>query len=451
MDEEMEYAEMLEIPVSTVNVTKKRGRKPKTKEQAPTSATTAINPTTSADFSAQAGDKQSHLARKSTTSGAKNSTMGAEIFSQASNRPSHSELAYPQQSITDGEWLQYPTSVNVNGKNTVVKNSNYKKVKTTSQREDNKETMENGYYGNNNQANAEDGFYNENNQASTEKNEQAGDLKNSATMNTLEGMDSGDGFDFIPQENAVVCECSPIAIPRRKKRPFLARLFGGRENVWMYEEAEKAKTPEVFPEEIEQDEPQIYNYNLYQNKQERESNRQKHYSLIAGIEFAACVALCAGIFLTNVFYPTSAINTFFRSITQTAKTDARTYTDFTLSSVLSEENAELNLSPAGILSFTEKGCVYPAVDGTVTEITQNADGTWMVKIAHSPTFTGIINGLSYAACSLGSELKSNVPVGYSNGEAEVQVSMYDDGALLNCFHLTESGNLAWTTENGDLA
>ena len=29
MDEEMEYAEMLEIPVSTVKVTKKRGRKPK--------------------------------------------------------------------------------------------------------------------------------------------------------------------------------------------------------------------------------------------------------------------------------------------------------------------------------------------------------------------------------------------------------------------------------------
>ena len=33
MDEEMEYAEMLEIPVSTVKVTKKRGRKPKAQKE----------------------------------------------------------------------------------------------------------------------------------------------------------------------------------------------------------------------------------------------------------------------------------------------------------------------------------------------------------------------------------------------------------------------------------
>ena len=39
MDEEMEYAEMLEIPVSTVNVTKKRGRKPKKEVDAQTNAT----------------------------------------------------------------------------------------------------------------------------------------------------------------------------------------------------------------------------------------------------------------------------------------------------------------------------------------------------------------------------------------------------------------------------
>ena len=222
-------------------------------------------------------------------------------------------------------------------------------------------------------------------------------------------------------------------------------MFGGKENVWEYESTNPQSAFEPFPTDIESDEPTIYNYNLYQ-KEKSARSKEKRYSLIAGIEFAACVALCAGIFLTNVFYPASAINTFFKSLTQNSAADARTYADFTLSSVLSEENAELNLSPTGILSFTEKGCVYPAADGTVTEITQNADGTWLVKIAHSPTFSGIINGLSYAACSVGSVLKSNVPVGYSDGEKEVQVSMYDDGALLNCFYVTENGNLAWTED-----
>ena len=77
---------------------------------------------------------------------------------------------------------------------------------------------------------------------------------------------------------------------------------------------------------------------------------------------------------------------------------------------------------------------------------QNNDGTWTIKIAHSETFSEIISGLTYAACSVGSVVKSNVPVGYSDGNAEVQVSMYEAGALLNCFILTENGELVWAEE-----
>ncbi|MBE7079937.1 MAG: hypothetical protein E7371_01715 [Clostridiales bacterium] len=164
-------------------------------------------------------------------------------------------------------------------------------------------------------------------------------------------------------------------------------------------------------------------------------------------EFIAACALCGAIFLTNVFMPNSAINTFFRSMSAasaTAQTDPRVYTDFTLSSVVSElSDAELSLSPAGILSFTDECHVYPAVNGTVQSVTQTADGDYTVKIGYSDTFTGIVNGLDRVYYIEGDEVKANVPLGYSDGENEVQVTMYSGGVLLNCFQLTEENCLAW--------
>ena len=381
MDEEMEYAEMLEIPVSTVNVTKKRGRKPKKQTDLKDKVITKVNEkneleSTSENTSASASVNQQKR-EKTTTAQEMNGTAQTTEISFQETAPNASFAINENSTPTEAVYANNQT--------------------------------------------------------------------NDRAINETYTADSNKDNLFTVQENAIVSESAPIAIPRRKKRPFLARLFGGKENVWEYETAEPQASIDPFPTDIEQNQPTIYNYNLYQ-KEKSARDKEKRYSLIVGIEFAACVALCAGIFLTNVFYPSSAINTFFQSLTQNSAADARTYTDFTLSSVLSEENAELNLSPTGILSFTEKGCVYPAVDGTVTEILQNADGTWMVKISHSPTFSEIINGLSYAACSVGSVLKSNVPVGYSNGDKEVQVSMYDDGALLNCFYVTENGNLAWTED-----
>ena len=167
-------------------------------------------------------------------------------------------------------------------------------------------------------------------------------------------------------------------------------------------------------------------------------------------EFAAACILCGAIFLTNVFMPQSAINTFFRAIGSTptvTDTDARTYTDFTLAPVISElSNAELSLSPAGILSFTGECCVYPAANGTVAEVTKNTDGFYTVKLEHSDSFTGIISGLDHVYYAVGEEVKANVPVGYTNGNEEVQVTMYSSGTLLNCFQLTEENCLAWLEE-----
>ena len=249
------------------------------------------------------------------------------------------------------------------------------------------------------------------------------------------------------QEDSILQESLPVSIPHRKKRPLLGRLLGRGDGEWNGS-CDDTETPSAGkPENNSNEELPIYNYGLYNSRTSAaEDEREKRRSLLLGIEVAATVALCLGIFLTNIFLPGSAINTFFRSLGENKATDARTYSDFTLSSVLSEEADSLTLSPTGILSFQESGCVYPAVDGTVSEILQNADGTWTVKIAHSDSFSEVISGLSYLSCTSGSTVKSNVPLGYSDGSVEVQVSMYEDGALLNCFYLAEDGTLAWTEE-----
>ncbi|MBQ3220801.1 MAG: hypothetical protein IJB34_02415 [Clostridia bacterium] len=180
-----------------------------------------------------------------------------------------------------------------------------------------------------------------------------------------------------------------------------------------------------------------------------ENGRDRGWRIALNAEFALACALCGAIFLTNVFVPNSAINTFFRSLAETEKVavDTRGYADFTLSPIVSElSDAELTLSPTGILTFTDACCVYPAADGKVAEITKNADESYTVKIAHSQSFTGVFEGLDSVYFAVGEEVKANIPVGYSAGEKEVQVTMYSDGALLDCFTLTEENCLAWIAQ-----
>ena len=83
------------------------------------------------------------------------------------------------------------------------------------------------------------------------------------------------------------------------------------------------------------------------------------------------------------------------------------------------------------------------MDGTVTSVTKSDTGYYTVKISHSDSFTGVIEGLQQAYYAEGDAVKANVPVGYADGETEVQVTMYSFGELLNCFELTEENCLAW--------
>lgn len=178
------------------------------------------------------------------------------------------------------------------------------------------------------------------------------------------------------------------------------------------------------------------------------TRKEKVKETLLKAEFGLACALCLGIFLTNVWMPESAINTFFRSLVPEKEVvDERDYTDFTLSSILGAgSEAEMTLSPTGILTFTQEGCVYPTADGTVSAVSQDENGKYTVTIAHTDSFSGVIDGLDYVYYEIGQTVKHNVPVGYSNGENEVQVAMYSDGNLLNCFSVTEENTLAWVTE-----
>lgn len=181
----------------------------------------------------------------------------------------------------------------------------------------------------------------------------------------------------------------------------------------------------------------------------RENPLDKKLRKILGAEFALACALCGGIFLTNVFMPGSAINTFFRSLGKTEEqpTDTRAYTEFTLSGVVNDyTDVEMHLTDTGVLTFQTECCVYPTADGTVSEVTLTDEGVYTLKIAHSASFTAVIEGLDQVYYAVGEEVKSNVPVGYTDGETQVQYTMYSNGTLLNCFQITEENCLAWTLQ-----
>ena len=95
-------------------------------------------------------------------------------------------------------------------------------------------------------------------------------------------------------------------------------------------------------------------------------------------EFIAVCALCAAIFLTNIFLPNSAINTFVRGLfgSDTAPADTRTYSEFTLSSVVNDAvDAELAVSETGVLSFTSQCSVYSPCAGTLSSVNGLHRGT----------------------------------------------------------------------------
>ncbi len=212
---------------------------------------------------------------------------------------------------------------------------------------------------------------------------------------------------------------------------------------------ERIDTVRLYSQKGENNELYPYDYPLNEGGRYETKHKIPRPARVAlGVELGVACALCCGIFLTNVFVSNSAINTFFRAINTPQEPVAivRPYTDYKLTSVVSSlSEAKLTLSDSGILSFTEECCVYPAADGKVASLTQDSNGLYTLKIGYSDTFTGVFTGLDSVYYAVGDTVKANVPVGYSEGETEVRVTMFSEGVMLNCFELTEENCLAWNS------
>lgn len=175
---------------------------------------------------------------------------------------------------------------------------------------------------------------------------------------------------------------------------------------------------------------------------DREKERGRR--IVVGEFIAACL-LCVCIFLTNVFMSDSAINTFMNSLFSPAATaaDKRTYTDFTLSGIVSERSAlSVETSPTGVMSFTGETMVYPVCDGKVGSLSKGEEGYTLV-ISHSDSFQSIVTGLTNVYYAVGETVKGNLPVGYTDGGNTVQVMLYEKDSLLNCFAVDSKNCISW--------
>ncbi len=179
-----------------------------------------------------------------------------------------------------------------------------------------------------------------------------------------------------------------------------------------------------------------------QGKKEKRARR-----IIIG-EFVAVCALCAAIFLTNIFLPESAINTFVRGLfggdsAAAEEADMRAYSDFTLTPIVNDyEEVELTVGETGELSFTAACAVYAPCNGTVFSVSGDETAGYTVEIKHSDQFHSVISGLDDLYVAEGDSVYGNIAFAYSDGEGPVRVSFYSEGEILNCYSV--SGNeIAW--------
>lgn len=159
-------------------------------------------------------------------------------------------------------------------------------------------------------------------------------------------------------------------------------------------------------------------------------------SVVIWTEAVLVGVIAIAIFVTNLLLPNTVVNTFLGSFSKKT-VDEPAYTEFVLSPVVSDlSEAEVAVSESGVLSFTAEGSVYPVCKGKVSKVIEE-NGLFTVEIAHTSTFTSVITGLKNAYSAQGTAVAANIPVGYSDGQNEVKVSMYDNGVLLNCFTLND--------------
>lgn len=216
----------------------------------------------------------------------------------------------------------------------------------------------------------------------------------------------------------------------KKKSPFLRRKKLERDLKGEAIQSVNEKMQEVFTENVGEPLPYAEEAELPPKKALRDK-----WNVIFVCEAVVACLIATGIFLCNFFMPETAINTFVGNLTA-IQTQEKAYNQITLTSPVSQSSdATVEVTEDGVLHFTEKTSVYPLCDGTVASVTQDGE-YYTVKLDHTSTFCSVITGLDSVYSTVGESVKGNLPFGYSNGDNEVRISMYDGDVLLNCYTLT---------------
>lgn len=148
---------------------------------------------------------------------------------------------------------------------------------------------------------------------------------------------------------------------------------------------------------------------------------------------AACL-LAGGIFLTNALVDNTAINNFVAGLSQPAEQQV-SYTELELSPAVSLlSDVTVDRAESGAITFTANTAVYPVCDGEIASVT-SSDGLYTVKIAHTPSFSSVISGLTDVYVSAGDGVRANIPFARSDGENTVSVAMYDGDSVISGYTL----------------
>lgn len=84
----------------------------------------------------------------------------------------------------------------------------------------------------------------------------------------------------------------------------------------------------------------------------------------------------------------------------------------------------------GVLVIAEKGGVYAPADGVISAVKAAGDGTYTVEISHSDRFKTVISGASMAFNAVGDTVYRQQPVAYCGGEIQTTVAFFENGTLL---------------------
>ncbi len=241
--------------------------------------------------------------------------------------------------------------------------------------------------------------------------------------------------DYAEMLEIPVSTVNVVKKKRRRAQTLENRLFDSvNERVMAEEDGYSAQIAENTPvEDHEVKAPFAFKRNSKESK-------------IFIAEFVGACFLCSAIFITNILMPNSFFNSLAKGVfgvKSGEEADLRSYSDFTLSGIVGDfSDVEVAVSNSGVMSFTAKSAIYPVCDGVVESVIESEDGYTMV-ISHSSTFESIITGMTTPYCVKGDEVKGNLPVGYSDGEMEVSVMLYDNDSLLSCFSVNDGNSIIW--------